>query len=105
MAGLLVWLYVLVVVADAVSVTVQRMPHRQLTSMSSVPIGRPGSSIVLPGVILQFGEFYVEIGIGSPPQTFRTQLDTGSSTLTVFDQLCSPVVRHVVTQTLFHLVD
>ncbi len=95
------WLHVLLLVVAAVdgaSVSVRRMPHRSLllpsTTTLPVPVGRPGSSIVLPGELVQMGEFYVEIGIGSPPQTFRTQLDTGSSTLAVFDQLCT--VRCVV---------
>lgn len=48
----------------------------------------PGASLILPGELVTLGEFYVEVGLGSPPQTLRVQVDTGSSTLAVFDRIC-----------------
>jgi hypothetical protein len=77
----------LVTWAAALAVPIRRLDHRPTTRARA----RPGSSIALPGGILNLGEYFVELELGAPPATQRARvhLDTGSSTLAIFDRACS----------------
>lgn len=57
-----------------------KSPRDRLRSRSSTESGLYG----VPGDTL----IYTNISIGTPPQTFRVQVDTGSSTLAVADSQC-----------------
>jgi len=48
-----------------------------------------GETISIPGGVSTTGEFYAQVGVGTPAQSLYVQVDTGSSDLLVYGSTCT----------------